>query len=178
MRLETERLIIEPLGPSRAGEVLEFLVRNREAFAQWEPVREESFFILERQRALLMDAAAALRQGTRFQFWMVERDTGAVVGSVNFFGVVRQAFQSCLVGFKTDAARQGRGYMTEALGAAVRHMFDEAGLHRVEANVMPRNAASLRVLGKLGFEPEGLARRYLRIAGVWEDHLRLARRNE
>ena len=178
MRLETERLIVEPLGPSRAREVLEFLVRNREAFAPWEPVRDDSFFTLERQRALLMDAASALRQGTRLQFWMVERDSGAVVGAVNFFNVVRQAFLSCLVGFKTDAGRQGRGYMTEALGAAVRYVFDDQGLHRVEANVMPSNAASLRVLDKLGFEPEGLARRYLRIGGVWEDHLRLALRNE
>ena len=153
-------------------------MRNREAFAPWEPVRDDSFFTLERQRALLMDAASALRQGARFQFWMLERDTGAVVGAVNFFNVVRQSFQSCLVGFKTDAARQGRGYMTEALGAAVRHLFDHEGLHRVEANVMPRNAASLRVLARLGFEPEGLARRYLRIGGEWEDHLRLALRDE
>ena len=56
--------------------------------------------------------------------------------------------------------------------------FGPAALHRVEANVMPRNTASLRVLEKCGYRPEGLARRYLRINGVWEDHIHMVRLNE
>jgi ribosomal-protein-alanine N-acetyltransferase len=44
-------------------------------------------------------------------------------------------------------------------------------LHRIEANVMPRNLRSRRVLAKLGFAEEGLARQYLKINGVWEDHI-------
>ena len=49
-----------------------------------------------------------------------------------------------------------------------------AGLHRVQAAVMPHNAASLRVLDKAGFRREGLAERYLCTAGKWEDHVILA----
>ena len=41
-----------------------------------------------------------------------------------------------------------------------------------------RNTASLRVLEKCGYRPEGLARRYLRINGVWEDHIHMVRLNE
>jgi ribosomal-protein-alanine N-acetyltransferase len=44
----------------------------------------------------------------------------------------------------------------------------------VQANVMPRNGRSLRVLERAGFRPEGLALRYLEIAGCWEDHMMLA----
>ena len=46
-----------------------------------------------------------------------------------------------------------------------------AGLHRVQAGVMPRNTASIRVVEKNGFRFEGLARNYLQINGVWEDHI-------
>ena len=57
------------------------------------------------------------------------------------------------------------------------YAFGPLALHRVEANIMPRNQASLRVAEKCGFQPEGLARRYLCINGVWEDHLHMVRLN-
>ena len=59
----------------------------------------------------------------------------------------------------------------------VRYAFAEAGLHRVEANVMPRNKPSLRVLEKNGFVNEGLSKYYLNINGVWEDHVHMVRIN-
>ena len=52
------------------------------------------------------------------------------------------------------------------------HAFDRAGLHRLEISIIPRNESSLRVVEKLGIRYEGLAEGYLRIAGVWEDHMR------
>jgi ribosomal-protein-alanine N-acetyltransferase len=57
-------------------------------------------------------------------------------------------------------------------------MFGEYGLHRIEANIIPRNAASLRVAEKAGFLPEGIARKYLKIHGVWEDHVHMVRMND
>ena len=60
--------------------------------------------------------------------------------------------------------------MTEALGAIIRYCLDDLRLHRIEANVMPRNERSKRVLKGLGFEYEGASARYLRINGKWEDH--------
>ncbi len=52
------------------------------------------------------------------------------------------------------------------------HAFDRAGLHRLEISIILRNESSLRVVEKLGIRYEGLAEGYLRIAGVWEDHMR------
>jgi len=56
----------------------------------------------------------------------------------------------------------------------LRFAFESLGLHRVEISIIPRNAASRRVVEKLGLRVEGLAERYLEIDGVWEDHIRFA----
>jgi len=60
--------------------------------------------------------------------------------------------------------------MSEAVRLALRHAFMKLKLHRVEANVVPRNRASKGLVKKLGFRYEGTAKRYLRIAGKWQDH--------
>ena len=67
--------------------------------------------------------------------------------------------------------------MTWAVDQVVQFAFSNIGLHRIEANVMPRNTPSLRVLEKNGFSSEGLAKHYLSIHGVWEDHIHMVRLN-
>jgi ribosomal-protein-alanine N-acetyltransferase len=61
--------------------------------------------------------------------------------------------------------------MTEALGAVILYAFSDLRLHRLQANYLPRNERSARVLRRLGFVVEGVARDYLRIDGRWEDHV-------
>lgn len=56
----------------------------------------------------------------------------------------------------------------------LRHAFEDLGLHRVEAAIVPRNHASRRVAEKLGLRDEGTARKFLQIRGVYEDHVRYA----
>ena len=68
--------------------------------------------------------------------------------------------------------------MTEGIQAVLDFAFGPAGLHRVQAAIMPRNPRSLRVIEKLGFRREGYAERYLQIAGKWEDHVVFARTRE
>ena len=85
--------------------------------------------------------------------------------------VVREPLLSAYVGYWCDARRTRRGITTAAVALAVDHCFGPVGLHRLEATVRPENAASLRVLAKLGFRQEGLFRRYLDVAGDWRDHL-------
>ena len=63
--------------------------------------------------------------------------------------------------------------MIEALRAAIVIIFKELKLHRIEANIMPRNRHSMNLVKKLGFEYEGLAKKYLKINGKWEDHIHM-----
>jgi ribosomal-protein-alanine N-acetyltransferase len=57
---------------------------------------------------------------------------------------------------------------------ATDHCFQVVGLHRLEVNIRPENAPSLRVAHKLGFRPEGLRKRLLHIDGAWRDHMTFA----
>src|SRR4029078_6007473 len=66
-------------------------------------------------------------------------------------------------------ARQGS--MTAAVRAAIPFVFDSLELHRLEAACLPANVASIKLLERTGFTREGMARRYMKINGVWQDHL-------
>ncbi len=68
--------------------------------------------------------------------------------------------------------------MTEAVRKGITVMFENYGLHRVEANIMPKNQRSLKVVEKLGFHNEGLALKYLKINGKWEDHIHMVLLNK
>lgn len=153
--------------------------RNRDFLAPFEPVREPAFFTVEGQRALLETEAEQAAAGQVCRFYLSRKDeSGAVIGMVALNGIVRGAFQSCFLGCKPDMEHLNRGYMTEAVKAVKQIAFTLLKLHRIEANIMPRNAPSLRVAEKCGFQFEGLARNYLKINGVWEDHIHMVLLNE
>jgi [ribosomal protein S5]-alanine N-acetyltransferase len=100
--------------------------------------------------------------------------SGAIVGMIQLSSVSRGVWENATLGYWVAESRNGRGVATEAVAQAVAFAFGRLGLHRVQAGVMPRNLRSLRVLEKNGFRHEGVAERYLRIAGRWEDHAILA----
>jgi [ribosomal protein S5]-alanine N-acetyltransferase len=88
------------------------------------------------------------------------------------------AFLSCHLGYKLDKDEINKGYITEAIQKGIEVMFNEFGLHRIEANIMPKNKRSLRVVEKLGFYNEGLAYKYLKINDKWEDHIHMVLLND
>jgi [ribosomal protein S5]-alanine N-acetyltransferase len=96
---------------------------------------------------------------------------GRFVGHVMVGNVVREPLLSAYVGYWVDSSVAGGGVITAAVALVVDHCFGRVGLHRLEATVRPENAASLRVLEKLGFRKEGLFERYLDVDGAWRDHL-------
>ena len=84
---------------------------------------------------------------------IVERESGVMVGDVglNWRSVEHRTGE---VGFILDAAHQGRGYATEAARALIDWGFRTFGLHRVIGRTEARNAASARVLERLGMRLE------------------------
>lgn len=172
--LRTERLVLKTLDPSFAPQVLAYVTHNREFFKEWNPTMDEAFFTLEYQWERLQYELNMMNDGRMVRFWIFKKDDVAfdtIIGDFACSNIVRGAFQSCHLGYKIDQSEINRGYITEALRRAIVFAFDELKLHRIEANIMPKNKRSLRVVEKLGFVEEGLAKKYLKIDGVWEDHL-------
>jgi len=83
---------------------------------------------------------------------------GPFIGEVSLGSVQRGPFQSANVGYWIDEPHAGHGYMPEAVVLAMRYGFEELGLHRIEAAIVPRNKASRRVAEKLGMREEGHVR--------------------
>lgn len=115
---------------------------------------------------------SAARSGHAMPF-VVEVD-GAFAGQLNVSGITRGSLHSASLGYWIDRRFAGRGVMPTAVALVTDHCFEAAGLHRVEVNIRPENAASRRVVEKLGFRDEGLRRAFLHIAGDWRDHLSYA----
>lgn len=175
----SERLYYLAAAPALAEASAAFYRRNREAFAPFEPVQPEEYFTAEGQAERLAWDLTQAEEGRSFRFLAVQpRHPGKVAGIVGLNEIIRGAFQSCFLSYKIDHTLWGRGYGTEAIEAVTGWAFRTLRLHRVEANIMPWNQASLRAAAKAGFAEEGLAKRYLKINGRWEDHLHLVRRNE
>ncbi len=114
------------------------------------------------------------RQPNFESFFVCLKEGGALVGVFNLSEIVRGIFQSAYMGYYAGEPFAGRGLMTEAMQLVLRHTFDELKLHRVEANIQPRNTASLALARRAGFTREGYSRRYLKIDGRWRDHERWA----
>jgi [ribosomal protein S5]-alanine N-acetyltransferase len=148
----------------------DMLRRDREFLAPWEPVRSEEWFTEAGQRVAIAEVLALHERGAAVPHVVLDAG-GDVAGRITLNNVVRGAFQSCSVGYWVAADRNGQGLATRAVAEMTRVAFEDVGLHRVEAGTLLHNAASQRVLERNGFERIGVAPRYLRIAGRWQDHV-------
>lgn len=92
--------------------------------------------------------------GTGLRLGIVLRETGQLIGDASLYAFV-DASRRCDIGYTLGQAHWGRGYAAEALEALLGYGFDALDLNRVEADIDPANAASSRVLEKLGFRREG-----------------------
>lgn len=162
-------MVLRPYQADDAAVQLDLVVRNRDFLAAYEPPRPAAHYTLAGQREIVSIDRARWDAGTRFAF-AVCLPSGEIVGRVALDNVILGAWHNSTIGYYVDRAHNGRGIATEAVLLAVRFGFERAGLHRIQAGVMPRNLPSARVLSKLGFRHEGRALNYLYINGIWEDH--------
>ncbi len=154
-----------PRWPDR-HEFLELVAQSRAYHRPWvsPPATPEAF------RAHL----ASLKDGTRVSFLICRRDDHRITGNVNLNDVVRGVFQNTYLGYYALGAARGEGYMHEGLALVLSMGFRTLQLHRMEANIIPENVRSARLVEGLGFRLEGRSPRYLKIAGRWRDHDRWA----
>ena len=152
----------------RDARVLEAeLIRNRSWLRQWEasnPHGPAGFDVKASIRSLQTHA----RTGGGLPF-AVDYN-GQFAGQLNVSGISYGSLSSATLGYWVAERFAGLGVTPTAVALATDYCFFTLGLHRMEICIRPENAASLRVVQKLGFRYEGLRRRYIHINGDWRDH--------
>ena len=178
--LLTARLAVRLARPGMQRAIAQFLTENfARHLAPWSPPAAASFFTETFWRERLAIAVEEYHGGRAARFVMQLRGPGGeappldspVVGTCNYTNIVRGPFLACHLGYQIGASHEGQGLMAEALRATNAFAFATLRLHRIMANYRPENARSARLLERLGFAREGLARDYLFIDGAWRDHI-------
>jgi RimJ/RimL family protein N-acetyltransferase len=103
-----------------------------------------------------------------FKWGIALRDSNTVIGTTTLFNLSLDNGRAEL-GYAMAHAHWGKGYMNEALTGLVSHAFEVMKLRRLEADVDPRNAASIRTLERLGFQREGFLRERWHVNGEIQD---------
>ena len=171
---ETENLSIRPLCANDAAALLDLYCHNRDYFAEWEPLRDESFYTLGGMQEFIADAEHEFADKKAVYFGLFSRENGSLIGTGYFTHIVMDHFQACYLNFLLDERHKGQGLMFEGAGRCIDIMF-RFGLHRIMANYCPENIRSGKLLARLGFEQEGLAHDYLYLNGRWRDHILTSR---
>ena len=147
----------------------EVRARNASWLVRWEatrppgsPARPVTF------RGMVRDLRRQAKQGRCLPFALVIE--GSLAGQVTVNNIVGGSAMFASLGYWIDQRHAGKGYVPVAVALAIDHCFSGLGLHRMEIAIRPENAASLRVVEKLGIPEIGYAPRFLHIDGDWRDH--------
>ena len=162
--IATERLVLRAITPSDAS-ALFAIFSDEQVMRFWSSAAMVS---IEEAEALAREIDALGRARTLLQWGIVVKDDPGLVGTCTLYRWERRHRRAEL-GYALRRDVWGRGYATEAVTGVLRFAFDAMGLHRVGADTDPRNAASARVLERLGFEREGVQRETYLHLGEWAD---------
>jgi [ribosomal protein S5]-alanine N-acetyltransferase len=144
---------------------------SRAYLTPWEPIWPSDDLTRSGYRRRLRRYAEDIAADRSYPFLVFREADGEILGGITLANVRRGIVQAGTIGYWIGEPFAGQGIMTAALRVLLPTLFGELNLHRVEAACIPTNSPSIRVLEKCGFTREGLARRYLCINGVWQDHL-------
>ncbi|MEX1155096.1 GNAT family N-acetyltransferase [Parvibaculum sp.] len=144
---------------------------SRDFLTPWEPTWAQDDLTRAAWRRRLRRYMREIREGLAYPFFIFREQDGALVGGCTLSGVQRGVQQSCALGYWAGEKYAGQGYVTAAVRALIPYVFEELKLHRLQAACLPENERSRAVLRKCGFTEEGHARGYLRINGMWRDHV-------
>jgi ribosomal-protein-alanine N-acetyltransferase len=163
-----EEVVLRPLRWQDRREWCALRADNHPWLARWEATPPDGAVRPVRFGQVLRHQRAEARAGRMLP--LVIEAGGRLVGQMHLFAMVGGSLRSAAAGYWVARPAAGRGLAPTALAMACDHAMRGLGLHRVEVNIRPENAASLAVVRKLGFRDEGVRERYLHIDGAWRDH--------
>jgi len=172
-RLTGERVFLRP--PERGDYEAWASLRagSRDFLSPWEPIWPPDALSRASFRARVARYAEDWRTDQAYNFFIFALDE-TLVGGIGLSNIRRGVSETASLGYWVGEPYARQRYMTSALPLVVDFAFERLGLHRLEAACLPSNIPSRAVLARTGFQQEGYAREYLRIAGKWQDHLLFA----
>jgi ribosomal-protein-alanine N-acetyltransferase len=168
------RVRLYPFRPANWDEWAALRGASRPFLAAWESTWPEDALSAAAFRKRVRQYAEDWDRGSGYHFLIRRAGDDLLVGGINLTNVRRGIAQNASLGYWIGAEFSRQGYMTEAMNAILGFAFADMKLNRIEAACLPDNAASRALLAKCGFKEEGRARKYLRINGMWQDHLTFA----
>ncbi len=166
-----EGIVLRPPAMEDFADWADLRARSRRYLEPWEPTWPADDLTRAAFRRRVRRHADEIASDAAYPFLIRRASDNLLLGGLTLGLVRRGVAQSATLGYWIGQPHAGHGYMTAAVRVAVRHAFGALRLRRVEAACVPTNAASIRVLEKVGFVREGLAREYLCIDGAWRDHV-------
>jgi len=148
--------------------------RSRDFLAPWEPTWPADDLTRASFRRRLRRHSEEIDRDEAYPFFLFRQADDALIGGLTLGQVRRGVAQAATLGYWMGEPHAGKGYMSRAVRAAIGFAFATLRLHRVEAACLPHNSASVQLLEGVGFVKGGYARAYLRINGLWQDHLLFA----
>ena len=162
------------LRPPRASDYADWAdlrEASRDYLQPWEPAWPEDDLSRAAYRRRLSVYAREMDLGNAWPFFIFDQSGRTLMGAITLSNIRRGVAETGTLGYWIGQPYAGEGHGTAAVAAMANHAFQRVKLHRLEASCLPTNQASRRVLEKTGFRLEGEARAYLKINGVWADHL-------
>jgi RimJ/RimL family protein N-acetyltransferase len=164
--ITTERLVLRWVSENDIDSLYE-VFSNPEVARYWSA---PPYTTREQAVQLQREIAAGNESNTMFKWGLALRDSDRLIGTTTLFNLNLDNGRA-EVGYAMGRAHWGKGYMNEALQALLLHAFEVMKLRRLEADVDPRNTASIRTLERLGFQKEGYLRERWHVAGEIQDAL-------
>ena len=150
-------------------------LKSREFLAPWEPLWPANDLTRAAFRSRIRQYWRDIDDDVAYPYFIFDAGRQQLLGALTLSNVRRGVAQTATLGYWIGAPFARQGIMTDAVKLIVGFAFRKLALHRLEAACLADNEASIALLRRSGFEPEGLARGYLRIAGEWRDHRLFAR---
>ncbi len=171
LRVEGEGVFLRPPRAADFSEWRELRTLSRAFLQPWEPTWPSDDLSRAAFRRRLLAYARDREVGAAYPFFVFRSHDEALTGGITLSNIRRGVAQMGSMGYWCGRPFTRQGLTLAAVGALREFAFRTLGLHRLEAACVPDNSASRRLLAKAGFVEEGYAKAYLKINGVWRDHV-------
>ncbi|MBX2827653.1 MAG: GNAT family N-acetyltransferase [Flavobacteriaceae bacterium] len=166
MNLHTQRLHITPLTKADISDI--------HRMNSFEEVARYNTIGIPKSEAdtakVLASALDTSKENERILGWSLRlKDNHTFVGHLGM-NLSIPKYNMAEIHYHLLPAHWGKGYASEAVMELLRWGFEDQKLHRIEAGVATANAASIKLLERVGMQREGLRRKILPIRGEWQDN--------